>query len=534
MASLWSLRPLISPPAPRSSVEDRALDRSEIQENISHHEDIIRDLDIEIAGLLKDVRELQLRKLTHHQAVSKYLGLITLARKLPQELLALIFEQCIQDGYTRTPLYVSHVCSEWREAAKAPTLWRYIYVSANEHDPYARTLFWLSRAREVPLRITVDVGLDVARVTSSLDILLDRASQWETFTVAAVTVPQGNQILDMCGRPREFPQLRTVSLSVEQETTVIEPMGVGSEDFYPMQSAFKAAPHFSTLHVARPFLPEPGVLPAHISTLTLSLSSQPTITYSLSALASALADLTNLRELSLLLTAGAEHAFVLRVNDQPQLVVLPDLQTLTLVGNESMFNLLEFLQAPLLRRLHVRSCVEPSGEPNLSLAHYMERFLGSCAPPIEMLELHDIDLPSSSFSFCFSNLPHLRHLRLHESDISDHMVGRLMNNPRLSTLELRWCGQVSGKALLDLVERKKRTEGHTPIGELVMINCSYVEDDDIVALAEHTVCRLVISDENDYCRSFGCCQNERYRRRLQLRRLAAHGLNQTHWKRLII
>ncbi|KAL1739085.1 hypothetical protein HDZ31DRAFT_49964 [Schizophyllum fasciatum] len=367
MASPWLLRPPIPPPTPRTSVEDRSLDRSEIQENISHHEGIIQDLDIEIAALLKDVRELQLRKLTHHQAVSKYLGLITLARKLPHELLALIFELCVQDGYTRAPLYVSHVCSEWREAAKAPTLWRYIYVSANEHDPYARTLFWLSRAREVPLRITVDAGLDVARVMSSLDILLDRAPQWETFAISSVTVPLGNRILELCSRPPAFPRLRNVSLSVEQETTFIDPVGVGADDFYPLQTSFKAAPQFDTLHITRPFLPEPGVLPSHISKLSLSLSSQPTIIYSLLALTEALAEVTKLQELSLSLTAGAEHTFITRSDDHPRLVELPELQTLTLLGTESMFNLLEYLRAPMLHRPHrVTGCAGPRLIPGIS------------------------------------------------------------------------------------------------------------------------------------------------------------------------
>ncbi|TRM68022.1 hypothetical protein BD626DRAFT_450254 [Schizophyllum amplum] len=534
MASLWSFRPLISPPTPRGTVEDRSLDRSEIQEHISRHEGSIRHLDIRIAGLLKDVRDLQLQKFTHQQAVSKYLGLITLARKLPPELLALIFELCVQDGYTRTPLYVSHVCSEWREATKAPTLWRYIHVSAGDRNPYARTAFWLSRARNVPLRITLDVGLDVAHISSSVDMLLYRASDWETFSLDATTVSHANQVLDMCARVQGFQQLRTVSLSVAQETTVLDVPGLGAEDFHPMRSALREAPLLNTLHVARPFLPEPGVLPSHLTVFTLHLSSHPTTIYSISALASVLTELANLRDLSIALTAGLKHAFILRGNDHPLPVVLPDLQSLTLVGTESMFEIVEYIQAPVLRRLLIRSCVEPSGEPSAPLAFSLRRFIEGCAPPIDMLELHDIDLPPTSFAFCFANLRQLKHLRLHESDIEDDDVLRLMNCPSLSTLELRWCGQVSGKAIIDLVEHKMRRDGHVPVGELVMINCSFVEDDDIVALAERTVCRLVITDENDYCRPFGCCQNERYRRRLQLRRLAAHGMNQSHRKRLII
>lgn len=86
-----------------------------IHTEIHSHESAISMIDQEIDELMRTVRQLQFKKWEHTEGIRRCKGLITLARRLPYEILANIFELCVRDGFTRTPLVVSHVCSRWRK-----------------------------------------------------------------------------------------------------------------------------------------------------------------------------------------------------------------------------------------------------------------------------------------------------------------------------------------------------------------------------------------------------------------------------------
>ncbi|KAF8076290.1 hypothetical protein FPV67DRAFT_1471108 [Lyophyllum atratum] len=500
--------------------EDPELDVMEVEA----HERAVTLIDDEIEALMRTVRQLQFRKSQYQDKIKHVKGLTTLARRLPIELLACIIEECVRDGWTRTPLSASHVCSEWRKAAEIPTVWSHVYVNCDGRDPCGRTRFWLEKAHSSPLRITVDVTNDPSRISGVMDILLARVTQWKSFTVNSTRLFHANSVLTLCNRPT--PELRTLSVSVAEEfdENIDTPVGdVG--DLNLTDHLFHAA-HFRTFRIIRNILPSPGTVPSLITILSITLSScYASAKSSIDKALRLLEGLPALQDLSILLPYRQTREFE-RASDENHLVHLPDLQTLVLVGSPEMFRLLPHLSTPSLSRLYLRSSLDPLGYPEEETGTNITKFIQQ-DPPLELLELHDIDLSPCNFVACFARLPRLQELHLHESDISDSVIERFMAPtgfcPLLNRLDLRWCGQVTGRALVELVRARHLSTGienyhdtlrTAPISTVTVINCSFVKEEEILELSRTIVCRIIMQP-GDYCRPFGCCQNERYRKRLK-------------------
>lgn len=191
---------------------------------------------------------------------------------------------------------------------------------------------------------------------------------------------------------------------------------------------------------------------------------------------------------------------------------LCELRTLVLVGSADMFEVLPHLLASSLTRLYLRSSIDPLGYPDQNTGSYITRFISVSSPPLELFELHDIDLTSAEFTTCFAGLPRLKELRLHESEISDSIIQKFHGPgplcPLLNRLDLRWCGQVTGRALVELVRTRLSMArdgcidiiGVPPasIDVITVINCSFVEEQHIYNLAQTSVCQVVM-EADDYC-----------------------------------
>ena len=184
-------------------------------------------------------------------------------------------------------------------------------------------------------------------------------------------------------------------------------------------------------------------------------------------------------------------------------------------GPTDLNGLLVHLRTPGLRELRLRS-LEDVGHRQDPIGPTLLQFLDSNQPYLELLELHDIDLSPEYFRDCFFSLPELRVLRLHESSISDDTLRLLYGDdalcPKLMYLELKWCSHLRGKALVDLVRsRQTATCGGgvnntmdngavvTPIEELGILNCCFVEEKDVLEMARMATVRLALR-EDDYCR----------------------------------
>ncbi|KAJ3558661.1 hypothetical protein NM688_g794 [Phlebia brevispora] len=504
------------------------------QKEIDRQEMAISTIEHRVQRLLSDIQELRKAQVDHAQAVRRCKGVITLARRIPEELLARIFEQCVADGWSRAPVIVSHVCSAWRKAALSPRVWSYVYVNSESPDMLGRTRFWLSMARFSPLHISLisTWRTDHSQLSDAVSLLGRHAQQWTTLSVESDMLRHTDLILSRC--PPSMPNLREISVLTELH---FDHSLDGEEETLHLGDTFSVdrSPAVRELRLICNAIPNDLTLPAHISNLHLSLKESPTAR-PLSALVilNLLDTLPALESLTLTMPLYYEHPYVEEENLE-HVVTFPYLTSLTMYGPPDMNGLLVHLRAPALRRLQLRS-LEDTGYRQESIGPTLLTFISGSSPPLELLELHDIDLTPHFFAACFSAMPQLRTLHLHESSISDPTLRLLEPSPggeglcpRLTHLDLRWCGQLTGRALVNLVS--SRLHGNipgafpgvgdlaVPITEIAVLNCCYVQERDVVSLAQMTVCRVCLRDD-DYCRACKCCDNGRYRQRLKMRYLA--------------
>jgi len=427
--------------------QDHLSDTAQSQEE---HKKAVGLIDNEIEDLMRKVRQLQFRKSDHLQKIKYHQGLTTLARRLPPELLASIFEECVRDGWTRTPLVASHVCSEWRKATTIPTVWSHVYVNCDAKDPCGRTRFWLQNASSSLLHIILEIKNDTTHLLGVMSLLMDRISHWRSLTINSTRPSHSDYIFSLCGKPT--PELQAVNVSVVQQFGG-ELSTADTENLqYGLYHAFPWAPRFRTLRISHNLFPAQGTIPCSITHLSINLPSHPSpARLSVGAVRRLLHDLPALESLSITLERGEAREFHSAFSKN-SLVVLPELQKLTLLGSQDIFKVLSHLFTPALSSLHLRSSLDPVGYGEAQTGSYIRSFIERSSPPLHLFELHNIDLPVSDFLACFAGLPTLRELRLHESDITGAVIEQFHGPdalcPMLSRLDLRWCGQVTGQALV--------------------------------------------------------------------------------------
>ena len=428
---------------------------------IRTHEDQIAALEDRIGGLLVEVRNLRYDQAKHRAAIERCRGLITLARRVPDELLIKVFGHLVADGWTRAPVVVSHVCSAWRRAAHAPTVWSHVYVNCDDANVYERTKFWLRMAEGADLHVTVTASWRIPhwQVKQLMGILIERSPQWRSLKIETDSLRHAELILEQC--TRTLPELRTVVI----KTNAVDSVDAGVSDLRILREQFTTehAPRLARVEYTSPVVPAEPIFPAHITGLAMEIHDSPAHRpLSAASLMDILAPLTCLHTLALTMPLLYDHAFV-PSPDPERAVSLPLLTTLTCYGPTDLNELLPHLHTPALRALHLRS-LEDLGYRQQPIAPSLLRFLAHAAPPLELLELHDIDLAPDAFAAVFEALDgSLRELRLHESSISDATV-RLLHGPRalcpkLARVDLRWCGMLQGRALVDLVRSRSWRAG---------------------------------------------------------------------------
>ncbi|KAL0070849.1 hypothetical protein AAF712_002070 [Marasmius tenuissimus] len=481
-----------------------------VNEAIQQEEGAIAAIDVEIEGLMQEIRRLRFKQTNHQDKIRIYRSTITLARRLPQEILASIFECCVQDGWTRFPLTASHVCTQWRSAARTPSVWSHIYVEVNRRDPCGRTLFWLRRSENVPLHVTLDFERDASSphvIPAVLDLLLQHSKRWKTLKVVSHWLHDANTILNYCSTAL-FPQLRVAGVAILEDFDTLEDgrRVDQSAQLVSLSASLQGASQLQTINITRNVLSSPTPLPSSLTNLSLNLPSHTiSATLSINVLLDILEQAPLLRTLVIMIPRGSQPRFMLDVDVQ-RTVILPDLNVLTIVGKADLFGVLPYLRTPSLLRLHLRSSLESSGFAVESFGRDIFEFISSTSPPLELLELRDLDLSRDRFISCFSLLPTLEVIRLHESDIPDAVLNSLHGPealcPRLRTLDLRWCGQITGSALVRLV-RGRMIEGLgarlEAINTITLINCAFVGERHVLELSRLVVCRIMMDDVDDYC-----------------------------------
>ncbi|KAF7776239.1 hypothetical protein Agabi119p4_4632 [Agaricus bisporus var. burnettii] len=510
-----------------------------ISSEISAHESAISIIDKEISELSSAIRRLEFRKWEHGENIRYFRGLITLARRLPLEILANIFGICVREGYTRTPLVVSHVCSQWREAACIPSVWSHVYVDFDSPSAFSRTKFWLTKAKDCYLHITMEIRGEQVQLLDVINLLLYKRTQWRSLNINSALLSAANQALTACKGP--FPELHTFSASVQQEFSDNDQIEEDeTRELVNLRAAFHDAPRLSAVRIVRNILPDSNIIPYSIKDLSLVLPSHySTATFSVPSVLRILEDLHNLEKISIIIPPGPIRRFELEI-DTDHIVILPSLHSITLAGRSGIHSILPNLITPNLHALCLRSSDDLVGSPDAEIGQYLYKFLDLSSPPLEELELRDADIPAAYFIRCFSRMGRLKTLRLHESEISDSTLTELFGPyglcPSLSIIDLRWCGHFRGRTLVDLVRSRQPLDTDdlrfggdlvqttcTAITKIIAIHCSFVTKQDIVDLAHLTVCQVVVMDSDDYCRGIGCCINDRYRRRLALEGIGRTG-----------
>ena len=151
-------------------------------QEIAKQERAISTLEQRAQALIAEMANVRRLQAGYREVVARYKGVITLARRIPEELLAKIFEHCVVDGWTRAPVVVSHVCSSWRKAAVSPRVWSHVYVDGDNTDALGRTRFWLFMARHAPLQVSVVASwrTPASHLMDCMRLLGRHSVQWES------------------------------------------------------------------------------------------------------------------------------------------------------------------------------------------------------------------------------------------------------------------------------------------------------------------------------------------------------------------
>ncbi len=473
---------------------------------ISLHEAAVTAIEAQKERLVRQVTLLQSKGAYHLSAIRYYKGLITLARRLPPEVLTYIFQICIDLGYPRTPLNVSGVCSEWRKAALAPTLWSNIVVDpdSDERSLQRRIKFRLDRSGLAPLSISLSLGRS-AVFLNVLAMLMQHTHRWASLYLTAESLHEVDHFLGIFGRA-SFPLLSNIGLRVPFTGGEV-PLGV---DLQELPLVFGDAPRLNRLSF-HGIIPQSGLFYESLSSLKItSLILATTPRHRDLELLRLFASLPLLQTLILKSNISVVDGDIGTTVEPAHLSYL---RRLDITGEIEMLHLLPFIQTETLSHLHLRAVVHVSGEVQVqgSLADCLRSFIATQGHALEYLELHGFYLSAVHMSSYFTHLPSLMELQLHDSDISDEAI-HLLSGPdaccrRLSKLDFRWCGQVTGKAVVSMVQNRLH-ESHNlhPIDEVTLIHCSFVQEADVLDLAALTICRLV-GKPDDYCRKFylHCC-----------------------------
>jgi F-box-like len=475
------------------------------RETIRNHEREVNSIDITISGLSEKLCQLKAERKSCLDVIAKCRGLLSLAPRLPDDVLILIFEHSVRE-WVRAPLVVSGVCAKWRRASFFPRLWSHIQIyrdSANGKDSnlnaVARTHLWLSRALQSPLYVTFDD--DTMPCGYASELILDRASQWRTLTVRTSYVSQASAILSKCRRP--LPNLHSLHVICEKEHED-ELFLIGLEE------VFVNAPSLSVIRIFSNSFPPS--LPQTVVDLYLDLNCSCRRSFCLSdaKVLTPLPALQKLQRLTLVIDPQYSQPIITPEDLVPN-ICLQHLECLIIHTQAGYYNpILRYLRTPILRCLHLQQ-----SQLSRYCKHHREdigkillQFLRSSKPPIRLLELIDVDIPSDDMAQCFFSLPLLEELCLDRSAISEDalfpLYGPKGTCPRLKRVFLYQCKNLAGQALIDLVRSRVDSSGNQSgpsfdrIEKITVIHCALVNDSHILDLARITVCNVVEWDLEDH------------------------------------
>ncbi|KAF9653454.1 hypothetical protein BDM02DRAFT_1912429 [Thelephora ganbajun] len=467
-------------------------DVTELQALIAKNESSLTLLNEEIEACSRQLSALRTRSYAHVLTIRKCQAAMTLARLIPQELLAKIFEHASETGWTRAPVVVSHVCSAWRAAAQShPSVWSRVTVNLDMRDPVGWTEYWLSMARQAFLHVTIVHTVPTTTLGQVMALLLEHSERWISLTLD-LHLADTRQVLAMC--TTRFTRLRSIYVSLFTIDENIE----AAEGTTGFTNAFRDVSTLASVSIVGNILPRD--LPPRLTSLRIEYSD--IVGSGIETPRVIIEALRNLPELETLnLRLGVTILVSMAPLDIPN-IELPNLRTLVYDDlRTGEFPILNHLTAPSLTHLHAH--VQPDPEVFDAPSHLI-RFLED-SPNVETLELDGVDIWPAQWLSTLPLLPKLRKLHLHDSDIDGAVIEKMFGEnglcPDLQRIDLRWCQHVRGTTLVRLVESRMK-EGGCEIEEVAAIGCSLVRKQDAMQLATLTKFRVVIGERDEYCREF--------------------------------
>ena len=471
-------------PSPQDVTELRAL--------IATNESSLASLNEESEACSRQLSALRTKSYALIFTIRRCQAAMTLARLIPSELLAKIFEHASETGWTRAPIVVSHVCSTWRTAAQShPSVWSRVTINLDMRDPVSWTKHWLTMARHAPLHLKIIHTAPSTPLGQVMALLLERSERWVSLTLD-LHLADSRQVLTAC--TARFTRLRSIDISLVATDGGIE----AAEGTTGFSNAFRDAPVLTSASIVGNVIPRD--LPPHITSLCIECSDP--VGLNIDTPRSVLETLRNLPDLeSLTLRLGV--TFPLPMAPGIPDIELPKLKTLVYEDlRTGEFPILNYLTASSLT--HLRAYVQAGPDVYGAPTHIIH-LLGD-ASNLETLELDGVDIWPAQWLSILPLLPKLQKLHLHDSDIDDAVIERMFGNdglcPDLQRIDLRWCQHIRGMTLVRLVESRAE-EGGREIEEVAAIGCSLVRKQDAMHLASLTTFRVVIGERDEYCREFG-------------------------------
>ena len=476
------------------------------QQEIADHEATITVLQKQLDVLILQARRIEDEKKKHISAIIKCRSLLTLASRLPGELLARIFEYAVQDGWTRGPIVVSQVCSSWREAAKMPSVWSHVYIDCDKGDPVARCELWLQMARQSPLCVTFRTSEYRPKVEAAFSSILSRIDYWRTLVLEVPSIYTINRLLERIISTGPLLQSISIKLGGSPVDDLLPDIVQGQARLDGFRQAFANALGLRRISfqtdTAQSWCGVSQITSLELQLNDCQLTNARPIFFS--EIFDVLSESPNLRRLTINISLKDKREVI---QDTPiRIVTLPEMDSLTLNIPVHFMAFLQHFRTPKLRKLYLRSPDDPQGFADETTRAALCAFIDLCAPPLETLELYDVDISQDDFLFWFTSLSSLIELRLHGSDILDETLIHLKSPfgllPNLRFLDLRWCGHISGITLEELAYARSSVCGSgllTPLSEITVINCSFVNEKHILGISNYSTCRLKVHDDNDFC-----------------------------------
>lgn len=213
----------------------------------------------ELCSQLVDRRSKLLRKVDEHQA------LLAPIRRLPTEVLGLIFVQCLHAGIKtagipkinsfNTPFFLSGICRRWREVVLAtPQIWAQIWVSqAGKHSAH-RAKVYLERSGTVPISLTFINHLETlgTRSRELIGSLLPSSARWQDLKLDMFSEPSMDVFEQFSKVKGNLPHLQSLEVGARHLPTDMDRFHI---------DLCEVAPQLRSVHLDSPFMPANLTLP---------------------------------------------------------------------------------------------------------------------------------------------------------------------------------------------------------------------------------------------------------------------------------